>query len=1597
MSDSENSKNYSNAIKERRYVRSRVTKIYNSVSNNLDSLNELKRGEYIIKLRDLKEELKIVNRKVFQYSNDDEADDDMLEVLLHDEEEYDYRVTIALATLDPVPHDSSLYNSNANANIGNVSGHSHNDGVVNKLKLPTVDLPTFSNDKSECLEQFFHAFESILDKHNLSDYEKFVYLKSHVSKSPRALINSLSATEQSYQSAKKLLEDAFASPLNQRYKVIKKLSELKLTLNSDVYEFISEIRSIRSSIDIMKIDIELIIQYFVWNSMNERFQDQLVQITNNPKPTLQLIMDNIFPATERYLRLNEKIDDRKNKQNFSTHNKSNDYSSPVRTNNLAINVNSPKIASKNICPLCTQGGKSASHSLRDCRTYPTPTDKVNKLRSLNYCAKCSFMNHSTDQCRFKFKSNCRQCSGSHLSFLCITSNNDRKQTHSNLSTVHFNSTIGRDNISLPTFSVSIEGESCSRECKVLNDTGSQRNFISGRLVQSLNLNSIKDDVDLIIHGFNSSKNVKTRIVELNIKVGDKCHSIEAIVIPSINLKMEFCKLLDVRKMLLDLDYEVADNTLGSSSDVDMVMGPDAAKILRPSSLVISDEPDPIVYLSTHIGLMLMGDVDKIYNEVSKLSKKFVDQTSSTHNDINSDSVNSTNINTFIDVLNDKGQINERKLNEATSEILEQQTDKLLNYDYIDNSESNELNDGIVDYLISNAERSKEGRLIMPIPWNPDSKHLLGNNYYLSKKILYSNLDKLKRNGVLSMYDDVLKEQEQMGIIERIEDVDRFRLDHPKCSFLPHMGVVKMNRDTTKVRIVYLANLCEKNNSQQRTVSHNEAMLPGPCLNNKISTSLLMSRFDKYILIFDIKKAFLNIELGESDQNKLMCLWFNDIANDDYSLICYRNLRLSFGLRPSPAVLMVALYKILMIDNEYDDEFIVALKRLIYANIYMDNGLVSSNSEETLSKYYSLLPGIFQEYKFELQQFATNSLSIQKQVDMNTDEPTDSVIKLLGMQWNRNDDTLSPSPINLDSKANTKRKLLSTLNSVYDLFNVYSPILNRARLYFHKLQCDRNVEWDTILSSELLKEWNNICKEVNNSPPFPLNRYIGPRDGIYDMVAFCDSSALIYGVVIYVIEIYSKKVSFLLSRNKIINSKTAKKSIPSLECQGVSFAVETMVNVIDELSGKDCVLPITINDKYIYTDSMVTLSWIKGYFSEYEKMQKKSTYVQNRLKNIADNLKGTTVTFRFIEGRENPSDYVTRAISPKRLAKTNYFDGPSFLSSMEAQHDLEVTVPCKAGVADVNKKCDSQGSSTLSSIVEPDEKNIIIENYSSFKKIVRIYYHVLKFIKVLKLRIQNKEISSFDETNLPQHLMTESVNSLVKAEQQRYFPEIIKSLEKREIASKIPNLVLQLNLFLDEDGLIRVKGKFNNKHHYLILLPNNSHLTTLIVRDMHEKFMHSGVYFVLRELRKSFWILKGFSTVRRILRNCIRCKRVNERPIKLNQGEYREFRVDPPKIPFSSVFLDYIGPINIKMDNVTKKIWILIITCLWSRAVSLKICFSADTREFLRNIQLHIYEFGMFRSCMSDLGSQITAGVSIIDDFLNEPLCLEYFKEHGIEK
>ena len=111
--------------------------------------------------------------------------------------------------------------------------------------------------------------------------------------------------------------------------------------------------------------------------------------------------------------------------------------------------------------------------------------------------------------------------------------------------------------------------------------------------------------------------------------------------------------------------------------------------------------------------------------------------------------------------------------------------------------------------------------------------------------------------------------------------------------------------------------------------------------------------------------------------------------------------------------------------------------------------------------------------------------------------------------------------------------------------------------------------------------------------------------------------------------------------------------------------------------------------------------------------------------------------------------------------------------------------------------------------------------------------------------------------------------------------------------------------------------------YLILLPRQHHLTTLVVRCAHLRVLHNGVKETLTEVWSKFWIVKGRVFVRMRIYQSVVCRRFEGRPlIGPLPPPLLEFRVcwEPP---FSFTGVDFAGPLHVKSGSAAteNKVWI----------------------------------------------------------------------------
>ena len=119
---------------------------------------------------------------------------------------------------------------------------------------------------------------------------------------------------------------------------------------------------------------------------------------------------------------------------------------------------------------------------------------------------------------------------------------------------------------------------------------------------------------------------------------------------------------------------------------------------------------------------------------------------------------------------------------------------------------------------------KDGRYEVCLPWKEPHPELT-DNYRLSCKKLDGLLKRLRQNPpVLHEYDKVIKNQVNRGIVEIVSQPEI--ISGKGAHFLPHHAIVREDKTTTKLRIVYDAS------ARSGGPSLNDYLYAGPKFNQK---------------------------------------------------------------------------------------------------------------------------------------------------------------------------------------------------------------------------------------------------------------------------------------------------------------------------------------------------------------------------------------------------------------------------------------------------------------------------------------------------------------------------------------------------------------------------------------------------------------------------------------------------------------------------------------------------------------------------------------------------------------------------------------------
>ncbi|GFS58951.1 DUF1758 domain-containing protein [Trichonephila clavipes] len=191
-----------------------------------------------------------------------------------------------------------------------------------------------------------------------------------------------------------------------------------------------------------------------------------------------------------------------------------------------------------------------------------------------------------------------------------------------------------------------------------------------------------------------------------------------------------------------------------------------------------------------------------------------------------------------------------------------------------------------DHFERTHRRNCEGRYVVSMALNKDPS-CLENSKDIAIRRLNSLWKRLSRSSsYLLLYAEFLKEYEELGHSETVVESS----EPPTHYYIPHHGVLRPEKLTTKLRIVF-------NGSSPTTtgISLNDILLKGEVKEDVFET---ISRFRRHKFAFttDIQKMYRQILINPDQQDLQRIIWKHGL---DAEILTYRLKTVTYGLSNAP--------------------------------------------------------------------------------------------------------------------------------------------------------------------------------------------------------------------------------------------------------------------------------------------------------------------------------------------------------------------------------------------------------------------------------------------------------------------------------------------------------------------------------------------------------------------------------------------------------------------------------------------------------------------------------------------------------------------------
>jgi len=1310
------------------------------------------------------------------------------------------------------------------------------------IKLPKISLPVFSGDILKWPE-FIDRYNAAVDASNLSNVEKFSYLRGQLTGSAITLIAGLPLTANNYDVALNLLKERFGNEQITIRAHVRELLNIECVLNSSNEQF-------RAMVDKVNVHIRCLKALNVASDRYSIFLTEILlsRIPRNVKMLFAKLenseqtLESLLSILETEIRTQEVLRSTQTQVTKTT---------TVRKDETSNNRNFSTSTNK-ICTICGL----TNHGAYKCKmllNIESPKDRFNFIKEKGLCYNC-FGRHRVSFC--KSNSTCQTCGKSHNSLLHFTS------SQSNNTDANCNVCSLEKGSIMPVISFDFFADKNSVfKLNVLLDSGSDSSFILRNCLHKMK-HRIVDRQKLKISGFSGTCSEKLYdVARCDAKINETVTQFDFFVIDRLNIRPNSSQLVkSLANKIYDIDVKV------SCGPVEAIIGNDQFyDVVTGRSKKVGSG---CVALETVNGWILHGSFGRF-----ETCKK--------------PSLNSFEISTQTNCFFGEG----------------------LLLPTIDSDDLLFFNDFVRSLVVKG-----DGRYVAHFPWKENVFFL--DTYEMQARARLRNVvHDLSRKGQLEQYDKILKSYLDDDVAEEVEAFSGGRV-----RYLPHHGVTKIDSSTTKLRVVLDASA--KTNTTDRSL--NECLQSCVNLLPNILSILLRFRECKYAVCADVKQAFLQIEIAENDRDSLRYLWYKDALSNcvpKQSPTVYRMKRLPFGLSASPFILCATIQAHLQSNKS---RFPKTVEK-IHNRIYMDDLILSGDSVDDILKLKRESVQLFGEMKMELRKWQSNLVEVD---DSSNQEST-----VLGLQWNKSTDVISPKLKQSFSEVNTKRELTKVICGFWDPLGLFCPLIVQLKVLL-QICWERNLDWDVNLPSDLQGQISEITEDLKDVETIKIPRCVDVMCCKKVLCAFSDASMQAYGACVYLYALSETGTvldgNLLIAKTRVRPKKNL--TIPRLELCAAVVASQLCSFVIRELDNKlEC---------YGFSDSQISLCWIKN-------SRPWAKFVCNRVQKIVTVI--SAERWNHVGSKDNPADKLTRGLHLSELKGDEmWFKGTKTIKCVSDFDVLEAITDTKEDL--ITEKHSFVVSST---------PVIDCTRFSKLSRCIRSFAYALRFIDKCR-----KGLSETSEITVEEFDRAKTL--LIKQTQTEYFPNEINCLNNNQELRKTSSLY-HLNPFLDNVGLVRVSCRLDNSELTAdlktpILVPSSSRFAKLLISAEHEKLLHAGIATTMLELRKHYWIPKCRRTVKSELGRCNLCKRkkcsvLKQRwaPVPYERTSFQNFRA------FGSCGVDYAGPINLSSG----KGYIVLFTCLRVRAVHLDVVSSLESGEFLRAFDRFVSRRGVPFTLISD--------------------------------